>query len=90
MEEGRVREYNHICTCDWCGETFSASRYDAKFCTPAHRAKMHRAELKRSKQSERIKSAIASYLDDAPLEVVDALINDICVYAEGWRVQVLG
>lgn len=41
-----MREAEILCTCEFCGKPFRASRFDAKYCTPAHRTAASRARRK--------------------------------------------
>lgn len=90
MTRTRNREYNFAKWCEWCGESFSASRSDARFCEGKCRSAANRAELKRSKKLERIKRDIDSLLMNCRLEVADLLAREIAAYADVYTVKTIG
>lgn len=58
------RFYSHALTCQHCGETFHASRYDAKYCSGLCRSRAHRAAQKHRKLRATINNDIIDYLND--------------------------
>lgn len=58
----RQRYYNHTCQCEWCERIFQASRYDAKYCSPACRQQAHREPIRRERARVAAVTAIMNYI----------------------------
>jgi len=76
----RQRYYNHTCQCEWCERLFQASRYDAKYCSPACRQQAHREPERRERARIAAVTAIMNYITMAKTErgyqaAVDYLIG---------------
>ena len=86
----RYRNYDHARTCEACGDTFHASRYDAKFCSSACRSRYNRQSVLRSQRIERIKEMLDAVLTDESLETRDTLIAELDAYMSVYTVKVIG
>lgn len=87
----RTREYNYQKFCEFCGASFSASRFDAKFCSSKHRSAHHRKELKRSREVERIKQAVDSLLDAyRQPDIQEAIVRSLEAHLALRHVSVVG
>lgn len=76
----RQRYYNHTCQCEWCERLFQASRYDAKYCSPACRQQAHREPIRRERARIAAVTAMMSYITMAKTDAgyqtaVDYLIG---------------
>jgi hypothetical protein len=58
----RQRYYNHTCQCEWCERIFQASRFDAKYCSPACRQNAHREPARRERARGHAVGAMLSYI----------------------------